>query len=283
VDACQTAPPTAEGGDESVFAVANVDSHAAILNLPVSRNPIAVEQVFDSFSGVRTMRPGMLLTITGKNLAAGTAGLGLKDSDPLPTELARAQVLFDGIAAQMVQAAPDRLICVVPDGIHDPVKVQVTNGGQSGTPFLFTPVTSPLSIGAVLTNSFPSRPPIVGADGAIQNADGSLNDAAHPAALGSTVTLYVNATGLPAGPVNLTWGIPNISDLSCNPSRMPGCPQQSYVPGIVSPLPGFISVVYQIQVTLPSTLAPSVNHTTLPSGVKRVDIGLTNTVGIYVQ
>jgi hypothetical protein len=55
--------------------------------------------------------------------------------------------------------------------------------------------TSPNIFGrGLLTTSFPDPPPATAADGNILNAGGTPNDAAHPAALGLTVTLYANGS-----------------------------------------------------------------------------------------
>jgi uncharacterized protein (TIGR03437 family) len=112
-----------------------------------------------------------------------------------PTQLGGVQVLFDDAPAEMFQVDPDHLICVVPRAAAgaDHFQLQIVNGSQRSARFVL-PIAANSGI---LTHAFPGLPAAGSVDGMIGNADGSVNDADHPAAPGSVITLY--ATGIAAG------------------------------------------------------------------------------------
>lgn len=270
LDMCGRAAPVALAPDGSVYAGVSRAFHAGVLQVPVAQpGGISIERVVNSFSGASGFAaPGMLLTITGQNLATEFLDLGLDDPNPLPTQLGGVRILFDGVPAEMFQVTPDHLICVVPAGVkgHDGVSVQVVSGNQTAAPFVL-PV-EPFENSGFLTHSFPDLPPGGSVDGYIRNADGALNDAAHPAAVGSTVTLF--ATGLTGpGALSLLWNAP---------------PRQRFenlsvftFPATSRRVPGFIDALYAIDFRIPDfLLAPGV--------LTRAQIGRNGSgLGVYVQ
>jgi uncharacterized protein (TIGR03437 family) len=270
LDTCGRAAPVALAPDGSVYAGVTGGSHAGLLRVPVSQpSAMSVERIVNAFSGASGFAyPGMLLTITGQNLAPEFLDLGLNDPNSLPTKLGGVQILFDDALAEMFQVAPDHLICVVPGGVkgHDWVSVQVVSGNQTATPFVL-PVESFENFG-FLTRSFPNLPPAGSVDGNIRNADGTLNDAQHPAAPGSTVTLF--ATGL-AGPgaISLLWNAPPIQRFEMlNVFAFPATSRH---------VPGFIDALYAIDFRIP-------DYVPVPGVLTRAEIGRVGSgLGVYVQ
>ena len=273
------APAVALAPDSSVYAavsagVVSAGVHAGILRIPVAQpGGLSVKGAFNAFNGYPGYAaPGMLLSITGQNLAPAFIDLGLNGRDPLPTQLGGIQVLFDDIPSAILQVAPDHVICVVPVAVKgkDSVSVQIISATQMATPF-FLPVSFD-NLG-LLTNSFPNLPPAGSVDGNIRNADGTLNDAQHPAAPGSTVTLF--GTGLSgAGAVPLLWNAP---------------PPQRYqlisaLSGTARHMPGFIDAIYAIDFRIPDAPGPGVYLVPMPGVLTRAEIGQAGSgLGVYVK
>lgn len=263
LDVCGTAAPFAIGADSTIYPGVS-RQHAAVLRLPAPplQGPM-IERVANAFSGAPGVASaGMLVAITGQNLAPSFADLGLDDANPLPTQLGGVQVVFDGVAAGLMQVAPDHILAVVPPLTPgaDAVGVQVTSGGQDAAPFIL-PATRFGNVG-LLTVAFPNLPPAGSNDGFIFNADGTRNDAGHQASVGSTVTLF--ATGLTApGPISLLWN---------QPPPVPSEVLNSY-PAVAYPMRGFISAIYAVRFQIPPG-----------SAINRAEIGRVGSgVGVYVQ
>ena len=110
-------------------------------------------------------------------------------------------------------------------------------------------------------------------DGNIRNADGTLNDADHPAAPGSTVTLF--ATGLSGpGVTQLLWNAPP-------PQRN----QFLYsLRGTAYPVPGFVDALYAIDFRIPDSPGPGVYFLPTPGVLTRAEIGTVGSgIGVYVK
>jgi uncharacterized protein (TIGR03437 family) len=226
---------------------------------------MSIQSVVNAFSGSSGFAsPGELLTITGQSLSPTTIDLGLNDANPLPPQLGGVQVLFDSVPAEMFQVAPDHVICVVHASVAGKAgtAVQVINGSMS------TSFVLPVSLNeGFLTRTFPGPPPGGSVDGNIRNADGTLNDAQHPAAPGSTVTLF--ATGLSGpGPVSLLFDAPP-------PQRFENLSVYTF-PGNARRVPGFIDALYAIDFQIPDL---SLNGVVARAEIGRVGSGL----GVYIQ
>jgi uncharacterized protein (TIGR03437 family) len=279
------AQPIATAPDDSVYAGvsgAGISSGtgvtgAGVLHLPVALpgNSMVITGAFNAFNGSPgTPTVGMLLTITGQNLANDWIDLGLNDPDPLPTQLGGVQVLFDGAAGEIMQVAPDHVICVVPWQLAQPdrVTVQVVNGSSKSTP-LVLPGTFGFGGYGLLTEAFPGLPGAGSVDGNIRNADGTLNSADNPAAPSSIVTLFASGAFAP-GPLQLLWNAPppqRFEDLS-----------PYVVQGTARPMgPGFVDALWAIDFQIPPYFNPGVPG---GPGATRNVIGRVGTgVGVYVK
>ncbi|HEY3835820.1 MAG TPA: SBBP repeat-containing protein [Bryobacteraceae bacterium] len=249
-------------------------SGGAVLSFPVAiPGGLSITGAADAFDGRSDQpTPGMLLTISGQNLASEWIDLGLNDPNPLPTQLGGVQVLFDGNPAEIMQIAPDHVICVIPWQITQPVvTVQVVNGSTSST----TPLLLPMSYGSgfqgLLTQAFPALPPSQGSvDGNIRNSDGTLNGPTNPAAPGSMVTLFGTGSFVPGSAVPLLWNSPPSDELRPSPIN------PYYLEGTARAMSGFIDAIYAIDMIVPASQNPGV--------LKRNVIGYIGTgIGIYVQ
>lgn len=281
LDMCSQAPAVALAPDGSVYGVTQgypyqTSGSAGVLKVPVAPPAgISIEGVFNAFSGFSGFAtPGMLLTITGENLAPAVLDLGLDYKHPLPTQLGGVQILFDGVPAEMFHVAPDRLIAVVPALANGKtsVKVQVVSGAETATTFVL-----PTAFGNIglLTHYFVNLPPAGSVDGNIMNADGTTDDAQHPAAPGSNVTLF--ATGLSGpGPFALLWNAPPAQNgFGLGPYPLYGTARL---------MPGFIDALYAIDFRIPDAPGQGVYLVPTPGVLTRVVISAgSSQVGVYVK
>jgi uncharacterized protein (TIGR03437 family) len=208
---------------------------------------VSIDSVANAFSGFSdAIAPGSLVALTGTNLSSDVIDLGLNSPQDLPTELGGVRVYFDGVPAQILQIAPRRVICVAPLEIQDRAVLQLTSTAGMSNPIIM-PVnrTAP----GLLTRSFPDVAPF-GRDvnGVVRNEDGSLNDADHPAARGSAVTLYATGLGLTPGS-----GDPGTTD-----KTTPTAPLYAWwsfsatsLPAPAATMPGFVSAILQVQAPVP--------------------------------
>jgi uncharacterized protein (TIGR03437 family) len=281
LDMCAQAPAIALAADGSIYAgVTRGTTHfetsgsAGVLRIPMAQpGGPSVAGAFNAFSGAAGYAtPGMLLTITGQNLAPRFIDLSLGVRNPLPKELGGVQVMFDGTPVEMFQVAPDHVICVVPTAVDgkDSVTVQVVNGSEKSVPFVL-PVA--YSNSGFLTRLFPHLPLPKSVDGNIRNADGTLNDAQHPAASGSTVTLF--ATGLRGpGDISLLWNAP------------PPDPNEFlyFLSGTARHMPGFMDALYAVDFRIPDAPGEGVYLVPVPGVLTRAEIGRVGSgLGVYVK
>jgi uncharacterized protein (TIGR03437 family) len=133
--------------------------------------------------------PGEIVVIAGTGLGPAMQVTGAPDPTTglLATSVGGASVLFDGVAAPLVNASATRLTAIVPYEIanRNSTQMKVSFSGQTSAPMTLTVA--------------PSFPGLFSADstGAGQalasNADSSPNSAANPANTADVVTL--NGTG----------------------------------------------------------------------------------------
>ncbi len=130
--------------------------------------------------------PGELVSLFGPAIGPEEpAGLKLDASGKVDISLGGVSVYFNGVAAPLTYASRDQINAVVPFEIADwPVTNVVVL--KNGTPL------APLEMPVV-----PVSPGVF----ALVNQDGTLNSTAHPAPLGSVVTLYLTGAGLMTPPV----------------------------------------------------------------------------------
>jgi uncharacterized protein (TIGR03437 family) len=134
----------------------------------------------------------------------------------------------------------------------------------------------------LLANNFPmlQASPDTLPDGNVRNQDGTQNDADHPAAAGSTITVFV--TGMGVAQPSFTPG--SIATAKTLASVLPIYSSwadivdtdfyTSYPPLTAYSVPGFVSALLQIPIQVPSSLQ-SLGGTDVGNGVERVPLSLT--------
>jgi len=188
--------------------------------------------------------PGEIVTIFGSNLGPTTlAGPILGSNGLVSTQIANAQVRFDGVPAPMIYASANQTSAIVPYEVQGSTQVMVSYNGQTSAPVIL-PVT-------------PSVPGLFSANssgqgrGAFLNSDGSLNSPANPAAKGSIVVLYATGEGATSPP-----GVDG--KLSVPPYTVPALPVSVTIDDIGAEIeykggaPGEVAGVMQINVKVPA-------------------------------
>jgi uncharacterized protein (TIGR03437 family) len=138
---------------------------------------------------------GEILTISGSGFGPQDVVTSSPDSSGvLPTVLAGARVLFDGVASPILCAASGQVSAIVPyalDG-NASTQVQVEYQGQRSNPVVA--LLAAVAPGIFTLDS-------TGAGQAVLfNEDGSQNSPSNPASAGSTVVFYATGTGVTGPP-----------------------------------------------------------------------------------
>jgi uncharacterized protein (TIGR03437 family) len=200
--------------------------------------PIAIDQVvsFNQSQGIPpyfmplSFAPGQMLRLRGRGIGPATqAGARLTADGRLDTLIGGVQVLFDGVPAPMVTAQANEIVCLAPFALD----------GR-------TLSTAQVSFNGKTSNQFTFKVAAQSADYiAVANADGSINSLTNPAAIGSTVALYLTGLG-PTNPPSLDGAI--LRDPSIRPRTIPsvssfGIPQ---IPAFLGAAPGEVAGITQI-------------------------------------
>jgi uncharacterized protein (TIGR03437 family) len=309
-------PAIAIAANGSVYAgVSPLPSENAtsVLHLKTGNSAaISLDQVTNAFSNdASTVVGGGLYSIAISGFEPPPMNLGLNPSENLPTELAGVQVQFGSKPASILATGPGRIIVAAPpvladaDGMENGgnatafTSVQLVYNGVSSNP-VWMPVSN-LQPG-LLTLDFPNVPPGTGysdaPDANALNQDGTPNDANHPAAAGSTVTLFVTGMGaatslLAPGAIAHSTTVSPVTPIYSSWETVG--PLASAPTPAVSSVPGFVSAVFQIQVPIPSDIQ-NLSGTSVGNGVMRVEVGLqlgvvleaftplvSNVVAVYVN
>ncbi len=276
---------------------------AGVLRLPISKpTAVSLYGVANAFSGdPSAVVPGGLYTLTGTGFQAPAIDPGLKPGRPLPLELGGIQVRFDGVPAAILRTFSGQVTAVAPSELPAPGRdnripgfttMQLIANGVASNP-VWMPVAAIRP--GLLRRDYPDLDPYSDfPDGLVFNADGTANDLDHPAAAGSTITVYV--TGMGAIP-----GV-NPASIATSPAVAPvttvygswkrGSPGQTVPPESVYFMPGYVSSMLQIRMVVPD----QVYGIDAGNGVKRVALGLnltlsysssippvSNLIGVYVK
>jgi uncharacterized protein (TIGR03437 family) len=265
-------------------------NQSGVLRLNIPATAVSLDGIANAFSGDATaIVPGGLYSLSVSGVQLPAMDLGLNAAADLPTTLGGVQVTVDGVPAPLLQTSAGQVIVTVPSSLP-PGRLNSGPRGFRLVQVLFNGVASnavlmPIStfLPGLLTRDFPNTPyyTTVPADAIAKNQDGTLNDADHPAALGSTITVYATGVGatdpavspgsiadstnvVPETPIYSSWEIGSPGGL--NP-----------VPEIVTSIPSFVSSMFQVrvQVQLPNV----VPVTSIGNGVQRVALGVGPSVG----
>ena len=174
--------------------VADAGNHAIRLLQPV-RPAVTVNAVTNAASNLTgPIAPGEIVVLYGSGIGpAQLAQLQLNDSGFVGTTLAGTQVLFNGTPAPLIYSWTTQVAAIVPYEVSGTsAQVQVTYLGQTSNP-----VTVPIAASAPEIFTLDSTGK---GQAAAINQDNSINDAGHPAPMGSVVSLYATGEGQTSPP-----------------------------------------------------------------------------------
>ena len=234
------------------LAASNFVLDNIIVTAVVTTQTVSLAAVTNSASyAVTSVAPGEIVTLFGAGLGPPSlAYFALDSNHNVPTALAGARVLINGLPAPLIYVSDKQSAAIVPFEVSGQPTAQV-RAEYNGT--VSAPVTVPV------TNTMPG---IFAADssgsgpGAILNSDGSLNTPSHPAAPGSIVVLWVAGLGqlVPAQPSGSVVGGSNLPVLLFPVTVTIGgktAPQIAYS----GPAPFAIAGLYQINCVVPAGVA----------------------------
>jgi uncharacterized protein (TIGR03437 family) len=189
--------------------------------------------------------PGELVTIFQADLGPGTlVGAQLDTNGLVSSNLAGAQISFDGKAAPLIYALAGQVSAVVPydvSGKQQTVVQYSYNGVVSNT------VTVPIapSAPAIFTQNASGSGP-----GVALNSDNSLNAAANPAGGGSVVVVFATGGGTIMGGATDGALAPAAGNQTLPVSATIGGVTATV--GYAGPAPGEVNGVMQVNLTIPS-------------------------------
>jgi uncharacterized protein (TIGR03437 family) len=200
-----------------------------VIRIPPPEPGPQIDAIANLFSGDSSaVVENSVFTLSISGFTPTSADLGLQRAD-LPTSLSGVEVRFDGIPAGVVQTGPGQVVVVVPRrtpkrGGDRPVPTTSVQLFYNGAPS-----------NVVQMPAVNSRPGILEY---LANPDGTQNTSDHPAAAGSTVTLFVTGIGNASGSIYSTWQIYRPGQI---PQSLP-----------VEPLPGYLPAISQVKLTIPA-------------------------------
>ncbi len=281
------APGIALAQDGSVYAgvsAAGLRNPAGVLRLGTPAAPaLSLDRVANAFSGnTNAVAFGGLYSLTGTGFQFPAMDLGLSPTRNLPDALGGVEVTFDGIPAPILQTAPGRVIVVAPqpagrrqeESPRGFTTVQVFANGVASNAVLM-PIAA--SQPGLLTPDYPNPPHAAYIDGVAHNADGTPNDAGHPAAAGSTITLFATGMGasVPApapGSIAGSQAAVPVTPVYSSLEMFAPSPNANPAPLTVSTAPRYVSAVFQVRVAVPASVQNL--GTDAGNGVRRVAIAL---------
>jgi len=235
------------GDGRADLMVADSDSNS--LSVLINRTAAAVQPSIRSTVNAGSMQggpvaPGELVAVFGTNIGPSTpASLQLDTSGQVATTLSQTQVFFDNVAAPLVFVSSGQVTAAVPFGVAGRASTQMTviNAGA-------TSASATLSVSQSAPSVFTADASGSGA-GAILNQDGTLNNSANPASVGSVVALFVTgagATNPPSADGLLATGLATIANAVS--VTIGGQAARVFYAGSA---PGLIAGVEQINVQVP--------------------------------
>ena len=306
-------PSIAWTSDDSLvagFALGYSGAGVRLLRLDPTKSPsISLDRVENTFSGdASAVAPDGLYSVTVAGLNAPFIDLGLNPKDDLPKQLAGIRVTFDGVEGSILRTNGDHLIIAAPStlsGAGPGSRLGNADQGRNARTimqaFSGDAATDPVgvavvdSLPGVLTLKYPS-PPENFAMGNVRNEDGSLNDADHPAKVGSEITLFVTGIGVTNPPVDAgsladSLAIAPVQALYPSWSDDPFHP----IPAVVESVPGFVAALFQVRFKVTESALRQASSDA--SGVPNARVGLyldrpplssskppdSNSVTVYVQ
>jgi uncharacterized protein (TIGR03437 family) len=222
---------------------------------------LIVENAASYYSNAPTseVAPGELVTLRGMGIGPEAGVLGSPGANGLlPTELAGVQVFFDEIAAPLMYVQSKQINVAVPWELAGRTTTQIQviyNGVPANAASASVGQAAP---GLFFLNYWSSQ-------GAILNADGSINSASNPAKAGDVISLFGTGGG-PTSRAGVTggyWGS-GANALLTSPVMVQMGPASSANPNRLNAsvvyagaAPGSLSTFFQSNVQVPTGLMPN--------------------------
>ncbi|HEY7390445.1 MAG TPA: hypothetical protein VH640_18150 [Bryobacteraceae bacterium] len=262
------------------FAVNGQSTNGAAVSVTLDLNspPPVIQSVVNAATLQPVISPGEIVSIFGSHLGTAPVTAHYDEAGLYPTDLShqvvpyppnysgpREGVTFNGVPAPLLYYSSNQINAIVPYEVagQASVNIVVTHYGQT-VPF-------PVPVKDTAPGIFTASQNGTG-QGAILNADGTLNSASNPAPKGSAITLFATGAGvlqqqtIPDGSV-LFGGGATCSSATVSTSCKPTAPNGAYFPAApvsvtiggqpapllyVGPSPGSAAALLQINALVPN-------------------------------
>ena len=198
-----------------------------------------------------SVSPGEVISIFGTNIGPATpAGLTLTSTNTVATTLNTTSVTFNGVAAPLIYVSLNQINAIVPYEVAgmQSVPVVVTTGGTDSSSFMVNVAPSDPAIFSLSQNG--------SGQGAILDQNGSVNEAANPAAAGSVIVIYATGEGVtnPASPTG------SVTPSTGTSFPLPSAAVSVMIGGVQAQIlyageaPGLIAGVLQVNAVVPASI-----------------------------
>ena len=248
---------------DGVLVTAGTAGTVASVNFAASSRVVCFVDPADNLQ-LRSVAPGQLLTLFGNDLAPDAP---FTPPGGVAPSTANFGITFNGTPAPILYSSAGQINIQVPYEIAglSTVQMQITDNqttlplSESHTLGVVARQPSIFLSPAALESQYPgysfcNNLPTNAEAALVLNADGTVNSCANPAVAGSTVTLFVNGLGqvspaLATGAIEPSPAIPLTPAVTANQSNL-----ASAFTATTSTIPGSISGIAQLQVTLPPSI-----------------------------
>jgi uncharacterized protein (TIGR03437 family) len=202
---------------------------------------------------IGAIAPGEILTLFGSGLGPATLTQATAGANGLyPTQLAGTSVTFNNTPAPIIYTSSGLVTVVAPYEITGSSSANIALTYQGST------YTAAMPVVAVQPAVFTANASGVGQAAAL-NQDLSVNSAANPAHLGSTIVLYVNGAGYTTNPVDGQKAPVNCG-IACLASPLQQVTvkigNQFVTPSYAGAAPSLIAGVMQVNAQIPPGIIP---------------------------
>ena len=200
-----------------------------------------------------SVSPGEIVTIFGTNIGPSTPqGLQLTSAGLVATTLGTTSVTFNGVPAPLIYVSANQVNAIVPyqvAGLSSATVVVMNNGSPSAAFQVQVSPTAPAIFAEGQNGS---------GQGAILNQDLTINSPANPAARGSVIAIYGTGEGQ-LNPPGVTGSVTSSTGTTFPKPNAPVTVMIGGQPATVvyaGSAPGLVSGVIQVNVMVPTNIAP---------------------------
>ena len=256
----------------AVDAHANVyiadTGNSAVRQLQLVGGGLSISAVVSNASGAAgAVAPGEVVVIYGSGLGPAQLATYQPYGGPVPTSVAGTTVFFNGLPAPVVYSSATQVAAIVPFGITGTsAQVYATYQNVPSAPFT-------VNVAAVAPALFTLSGSATGQAAAVNNSDGSINGAAHPASSGGYVQFY--GTGFGALAATAQDGQIASSTVSTVQTVTATVGGKTAVVEYAGAAPGLVNGIAQINVQIPSGLTAGNAAVVLQIGGVSTPAGVT--------